>query len=157
MKWAVRYCIILFLSLFVISCRENPDADYLRHFVSGLYSEDIEITGAKADSLFENKFCFSHEDERILVFLSQASCSLCIGETISCCRAFNDSRIDGKMVLLLQGYEMETFRYYYGKARNLMKNKRIQAELISPLSDLPDGLYLIENGVATNYIRWNRL
>lgn len=152
--------LLRFVALPIIVCScvvDHQGVKTLQHFLTGIYGEDIGVIGSRADSLFEYKCPFLDSEEPILVYLSQASCSICIGKAIDCCNAFVDAGAGMDMVVLLQGSELDTFKYYFQKERRLINNKHIRLQLVTSLKDLPEGLFLIENKRVKNYSRWTEL
>ena len=130
-------------------------------FLQGEITTDIDVKGAQADSLFEGLFRFPSSEEHLLVFLTNATCSYCIGTAMSCYRAYCQSKQNDQLLFLLQGEDIETFLFYYNKERRRLKHhvgeSSISIHRINVLQDLPNGLYLVKNGVVMNYYLWQDL
>lgn len=146
---------------FLLGCNPRNNVFDFDAFLQGKITTDIEVEGLQADSLFEYQFRYPSSETNLLVFLTNGTCSYCIGTAMSCYRAYCQSDQNASLLFLLQGDDVETFKYYYNKEQR--KNKRhssrknISMQRIDVLQDLPNGLYFVKNGVVLNYYLWQDL
>ena len=152
--------ILVFLLLIGVSgCVNTPVDSRFEEFMLGLLSTDINVKGCQADSLFEYKYTFPKDENYHAVFLTNATCSFCIGTALSCFHSYCQSQVDADLIFLLQGDNIETFKYYYEKDpfRKSKRALRVRIQQLDYLQDLPTGLYLITNGKVSSYMIWEDL
>lgn len=147
-SWFMFCMLLLFFS-----CGGNnsePEVALIR-FMQGSDKSYI-LNNQKADTLFCVDRPLSFQTEKVLVYVVDGSCSLCISEAIYCYRVFQRINNEEEFYFLIAPHYYDLLSYYLDRAEVSLESDRvIQSDRADQINK---GVYLVRRNTVLGFMQW---
>ena len=147
-SWFMFCVLLLFFSCGRNNC--EPELALIR-FMQGSDKSYI-LNNQKADTLFCVDGSLSSQTERVLVYVVDGSCSLCISEAIYCYRVFQRINNEEEFYFLIAPHYYDLLSYYLDRAEVSLESDRvIQSDRADQINK---GVYLVRRNTVLGFMQW---
>lgn len=157
MKYIIRYfCCFLPFLFSNCECERSESEAALVGFIQSHDKYDT-IDKPRADTLFCAEKPLPTQTDYVMVYVVDASCSVCIAESIHCLRIYQKAKIDEiAFGFILDPRQIDLFLYYLDKAG--FSQGRDYLVIPSEKTDqINKGIYLLKGNLVLDFMQWTWL